>query len=118
MIDTNHFKAKLLQEKDTLIDDLKNIGRIVDPLTGDWEVVPQNGTPEPDSNDLADRFEDFEEKSSEMNALENRLKDVNDALKKIDNGNYGICEVSGKEIEIERLEANPAARTNIEHMNG
>lgn len=118
MIDTNHFKAKLLQEKDTIIDDLKNLGRIVDPITGDWEVASENDAALPDPNDLADRFEDFEEKSSEMSALEERLKDVNDALKKIDDGTYGTCEVSGEEIEIERLEANPAARTNIEHING
>ncbi|MDQ5961776.1 MAG: hypothetical protein QG669_168 [Patescibacteria group bacterium] len=118
MTDTNHYKAKLLQEKDVIIDDLKNIGRIVDPVTQDWEVVPQDGNPEPDSNDLADRFEDFEEKSSEMSALEARLKDVNDALKKIDDGAYGKCEVGGEDIEEARLGANPAARTCMEHMNG
>ncbi len=117
MIDTNHFKAKLLQEKDTIIDDLKNLGRVVDPLTGDWEVASHNEEAEPDPNDLADRFEEFEEKSSEMSALETRLKDVNDALKKIEEGTYGKCEVSGEDIELDRLEANPAARTTIAHMN-
>ncbi len=118
MIDTNHFKAKLLQEKDVVLDNLKSLGRIVDPITGDWEVSSQNDTTEPDPNDLADRFEDFEEKSSEMNALEARLKDVNDALKKIDDGAYGKCEVGGEDIEEARLGANPAARTCMEHLNG
>ena len=117
MTDTNHFKAKLLQEKDIIIDDLKSLGRIVDPVTGDWEVSSHNDTAEPDPNDMADRFEDFEEKSSEMRALESRLKDVNDALQKIDDNVFGKCEVGGEEIEIARLEANPAARTCIEHIN-
>lgn len=117
MIDTNQFKAQLLKEKDTIIDDLTSLGRIVNPITGDWEVAPSNGNPEPDTNDLADRFEDYEEKSSEMSALENRLKDINDAIKKIDEGKYGMCEVGGEDIEPERLEANPAARTCIQHLN-
>ena len=49
--------------------------------------------------------------------LQARLTDVNVALGKIENGTYGICEVSGEPIEADRLEANPAARTNKAHMN-
>ena len=34
-----------------------------------------------------------------------------DALEKIEAGKYGICEVSGEEIEADRLEAYPSAKT-------
>jgi YteA family regulatory protein len=47
--------------------------------------------------------------------LETELEEINIALTKIHNGTYGICEISGKEIPYERLEALPTARTTIEN---
>jgi RNA polymerase-binding transcription factor DksA len=35
----------------------------------------------------------------------------------MENGTYGVCEKSGKPIELDRLMANPAARTCKEMMN-
>jgi RNA polymerase-binding protein DksA len=43
------------------------------------------------------------------------LRDLNDALAKIQNGTYGICEGTGKPISRPRLEAQPWARYSIEH---
>jgi len=37
------------------------------------------------------------------------------ALRKIDEGSYGRCEVCNKEIVPERLEAMPGTRTCLEH---
>ena len=37
-------------------------------------------------------------------------------LKKIEDGKYGICESTGEQIPIARLEANPAAKTCMEHL--
>ena len=45
--------------------------------------------------------------------LEARLKDVTDALLKMRDGGYGADEKTEKPIPLERLKANPAARTNI-----
>ncbi len=42
--------------------------------------------------------------------LAKELEDIKDALIKIENGTYGICEQCGKEINEERLEAIPTAR--------
>jgi YteA family regulatory protein len=42
------------------------------------------------------------------------LKDINIALKKFQNGSYGICEETGQEIPYERLIALPTARTTLE----
>jgi Tfp pilus assembly PilM family ATPase len=50
-------------------------------------------------------------------AFEVGLQEVMTALTKIEEGTYGTCEVSGDEIETDRLEANPAARTCKAHMN-
>jgi RNA polymerase-binding transcription factor DksA len=42
------------------------------------------------------------------------LKDIDDALRKIENGSYGTCEVCGKAIAPERLAAIPWARLCID----
>jgi RNA polymerase-binding transcription factor DksA len=49
-----------------------------------------------------------------LEELENELAELQAALERIDNGTYGIDEVTGEPIDPERLEAFPAARTNIE----
>ena len=64
---------------------------------------------------MADRFQAYEERTAMLNTLQKRLTDINDALQKITDGTYGVCETSGEEIEIERLRANPAARTKIQY---
>ena len=38
-------------------------------------------------------------------------------LKKIEAGTFGVCEISGEPIEEDRLDANPAARTNKANIN-
>jgi RNA polymerase-binding protein DksA len=43
------------------------------------------------------------------------LRDLNDALAKIQNGTYGLCEGTGKPITKARLEAQPWARYSIEY---
>ncbi len=113
-MNTENFKKKLEEEKKVLLEELGTLGK-KNPEDGEWEATVEGST-EADRNDLGDRFEDFEEKSSMINPLEKRLTDVTDALKKIQDGTYGICETSGEPIEEERLEANPAARTCIKHM--
>ena len=118
MKDTKEFKDKLEAEKKTLMGELAGLG-VMNPSDKDWEAVPPpvDIGEDSDENDMADRFNEYEERTATLNTLQSRLKDVNDALAKIENGKYGICEVCGEEIEIERLKANPAARTTIAHAN-
>ncbi len=52
---------------------------------------------------------DFEKNLSLEKTLEISLYNVNKALKKIDEGNYGLCEVCAKPIDPKRLEAFPSA---------
>ncbi len=121
-IDTNRFKKMLEKEKEELKEDLSHLGRANPDNPQDWEAIKEKlNTFEPDSNDLADTFEEFEEDTAVLKELETRLLEVNHALNKIDPdtqaGEYGICEVSGKEISKERLEVNPAARAHVEHVD-
>jgi DnaK suppressor protein len=108
---TDIYKLKLEEEKKLLEDELGSIGKL-DKETGEWEAVPEEQTsPEADESDMADRTEDFGERSATTSALDARLDDINDALTKIEGGIYGMCESCGKQIEEDRLGANPAART-------
>ena len=117
MINIHHFKEKLESEKTGLQEELGQIA-IFNTETNIWEATPdQEMMGEIDDNDAADRFEDFEERSGMTTTLQTRLSDVIRALAKIEAGTYGICEVSGEPIEEDRLEANPAARTNKANMN-
>ncbi|HTH93579.1 MAG TPA: TraR/DksA C4-type zinc finger protein [Candidatus Paceibacterota bacterium] len=117
MINANHLKERLEAEQKTLGEELSQIARF-NTDTNIWEATPdQDMMGEIDDNDAADRFEDFEERTGMVTTLQARLNDINRALKKIEDGTYGKCEVCNESIEDDRLEANPAARTDKAHMN-
>ncbi|MCP8615776.1 yteA family sporulation protein [Salirhabdus salicampi] len=46
---------------------------------------------------------------------EDELRSINNALEAIDKGTYGKCEVCGKDIPLERLEAMPTTTYCVEH---
>jgi len=103
-------------ERDTLLGELRDMGKL-NSETGEWEATPEETDhPEPDQNDAADRFEDFESKSSMIRSLEPRLQNILKALKDINKESFGRCVVCKKNIEMDRLEANPAARTCKKHL--
>lgn len=45
------------------------------------------------------------------------LKKIDEAIRRLDNGTYGICEVCGGEIEYERLKVRPVTTMCIECKN-
>ncbi len=45
--------------------------------------------------------------------VKNHLRDIDEALTKMENGTYGICEKTGEPIPKERLKANPLAKTIV-----
>jgi RNA polymerase-binding transcription factor DksA len=49
-----------------------------------------------------------------LERVEAELADVEHALRRLDEGTYGICEACGKPISEARLEAQPAARFCLE----
>lgn len=111
-------KQVLTNEQKSLTTELGKIGQ-ENPETGDWYAIPPvtDGDADADYSDQADYVEDFESRAARLGELEKKLVDVRDALAKIDAGTYGICEKSGEPIELDRLEANPSARTAKAYMN-
>ncbi len=103
-------KSKLTEEKEEIEKSLKGIAQKDPHAPGGWRAsVPDfdGGSMEEES----DEVENYQNLLSQETSLENQLKEINDALEKIRMGKYGICENCKKEIEIERLETYPAAKT-------
>lgn len=117
MKDTAPYQARLEEEKVRLETELATVGRKNPSNPADWEAVPQEMGQESDPNDAADLIEGFEANTAILKDLEARYNDVLAALSRIEKGTYGICEVSGEEIEEDRLGADPAARTCKAHLN-
>ena len=116
-MDKKKIKEKLEKERDQLLEELRDMGKL-NIETGEWEATPEEmSSREVDQNDMADRFEDFESRSSMIRVLEPRLNNILRALKDLNKGTFGVCEICGKEIEAARLEANPAAKTCKHHLN-
>lgn len=116
MLDKKKIKDKLEKERDILLEELGSMGKL-NTETGEWEATPQEqDIPESDQNNMADRFEDFEARSSMMKTLEPRLNNILRALRGLNRESFGKCEVCKNDIEISRLDANPAARTCKEHL--
>ena len=116
MLDKKKIKEKLEIERDVLLDELRDMGKL-NIETGEWEAIPEEiDSPQSDENDKADRFEDFEARSSMIKTLEPRLNNILKALKRLSKESFGKCEVCKKDIEPNRLEANPAARTCKKHL--
>lgn len=110
----NDLAAKLRAEQETLLTELRAIGR-QRADTGEWEAIPEDA-PIETREDVAEKFEELEERRAAEHTLEVRLKEVEAALAKIATNQYGRCEICGQAIEPDRLEANPAARTCKTHL--
>jgi RNA polymerase-binding transcription factor DksA len=116
--DLQYFKEKLLKEQTLLEEELTSVGKVNPDNPNDWDATSSRiEVDSADENEVADKMEELEENKAILQQLEPQLNEVKSALARIEDGSYGICEISGEPIERERLEANPSARTSIKHMN-
>ncbi len=104
-------KKKLEENRDSLQEMLEHFAKKDDTPEGDWETdYPQfesNGT---DMEEEADEVEEYSSLLPVEHALETKLKNVNDALKRIEEGKYGNCEGCGEEISYEKLSISPETK--------
>jgi RNA polymerase-binding transcription factor DksA len=116
--DYAYFKEKLEKEKGELEAEMAKVGHKDPNNPSNWTASPADrDVSQADENTVADSIEEYEENSAILNTLEARYKDVKSGLDKIEKNVYGTCQICGKEIEFDRLDANPAARTCKEHMD-
>ncbi|GHM58466.1 MAG: RNA polymerase-binding transcription factor DksA [Candidatus Mesenet longicola] len=101
-----YFKRKLLSMQSLLTKQTENkISTVLDYKDRDKDII-----------DMASREHEIGiELETSKRSLES-IKKINNALKKIDSGQYGYCEGTGEEIGIERLEIDPLALYCIEEQ--
>jgi len=113
-VDDDRARDLLTEERqrlETIKEDIARDGLIVDDDT--QEVAEEAGGQHP-----GDVGTDVEERSRDLGLLEQveqELADIEDALRRLEEGSYGRCEVCGRPIPDDRLEANPTARYDVEH---
>ncbi|MBI2021007.1 hypothetical protein HYS99_00650 [Candidatus Giovannonibacteria bacterium] len=117
-IDLDYLKKQLLDEKTKIEGELSVIASRNPEAPEDWNVkFPDMNVEQADKNEAADQEEEMENRVSIEAGLEARLRDINEALQKMNDGKYGKCTIGGEEIDEARLRANPAAVNCIEHSS-
>lgn len=99
-----NFRKILLSQLKELTDKL---GGAVDELSEEPEVMP-------DLSDRATAETDLHFDLRVKDRDQKLIEKIKQALKRIDNGTFGICERCGEPIELERLKARPVATLCID----
>ncbi len=100
-------RSRLEEERERLRVDMQGLGDEVAALGQDQDLVGAGV-----SNHAADVGTDVMEQEKDLvliGNLQERLREVDHALERMDEGTYGTCERCGKPINPERLEALPSA---------
>lgn len=107
--------------RELLGSEVERIGNLI----GDVKVEVGDGSENESIGELSDNdqhpadvaTETFEREKdlSILDSLERELRELEAALRRVDDDTYGICEACGEQIAEERLEAQPAARFCAEH---
>ncbi len=94
----SQFKRKLEEEKAAVEQEIKEL-----------EKAPDFGDSAADAEaEEVDEAEEWSTNAALAQTLKERLREIDNALSKIVNGEkYGVCEKCGKDIEVELLEVNP-----------
>ncbi|MCB1394797.1 MAG: RNA polymerase-binding protein DksA [Rhodobacter sp.] len=99
-----YFRRKLLAWKEELLEDSKET--LVD-LANSTRNLP----------DMADRASEETDRALELRTRDRQRKlvaKIDSALRRIDNGEFGYCEVTGEPISLKRLDARPIATMTLE----
>lgn len=99
-----YFRQKLENWKKSLVNQSQDT----------LDELRQGGLNQPDEIDRASLEAD---KSLDLRTKDRARKliaKINDAIERIDNGDYGYCEETGEPIGLDRLEARPIATLSIE----
>lgn len=120
MENTSHkYSHKDLAEfREIILAKIAHAQEDLDLLNGSFRNDSNNGT-----EDTSPTFKVFEEGSETMSKeanvqlairQEKFIRDLNNALLRIENGTYGVCRVTGNLIQKERLKLVPHATLSIE----
>lgn len=99
-----YFRRKLLDWKDELMAGSRDT---IEGLQDGTRNIP----------DVADRASEETDRALELRTRDRQRKlvaKIDSALRRIDEGEYGYCEVTGEPISLKRLDARPIATMSLE----
>ena len=99
-----YFRTKLLSWKEELLDDSRET----------LKHLQEENWNEPDSNDRASLETETATELRTRDRYRKLIDKIDQAVHRIDTGEYGYCEETGEEIGLKRLEARPVATLCIE----
>lgn len=104
-------------DRERLLVERERTTRRLAELTGDFREIVEasratNADDEHDPEGATIAFERSQVATLVQQARQ-RLREIEAALARIDDGRYGRCERCGRPIPLERLEARPTARTCV-----
>lgn len=103
-------RQRLLDLRDELVDAMSG-------MTGEIRNAPEGSEASGSGMHQGDAGSDAYDRDFALSVLakeQDALYEIEQALRRIDRGAYGICEMSGKAIPQARLEAIPFARLTVE----
>ncbi len=98
------FRRKLVNWKNDLMSDSKDT---IEGLQDNTRNIP----------DIADRASEETDRALELRTRDRQRKlvsKIDAALRRIDEGEYGYCEITGEPISLKRLDARPIATMTLE----
>ena len=99
-----YFRRKLITWKNELLEDSRDT---IEGLQDNTRAIP----------DVADRASEETDRAIELRTRDRQRKlvaKIDSALRRIDEGEYGYCEVTGEPISLKRLDARPIATMSLE----
>ena len=99
-----YFRRKLLNWKAELLDESRDT---IEGLQENTRNIP----------DVADRASEETDRALELRTRDRQRKlvaKIDAAIRRIDEGEYGYCDVTGEPISLKRLDARPSATMSLE----
>lgn len=114
---TGAVKANEYFDETVLTDLLSRLLQLRERISGEISSISINSLsptdPDPSLSDQGTDTFDREFALNQLSSEKDVLFEIDEAIRRIEHGTYGICEVSDKPINIERLQALPYVRCSI-----
>ena len=104
-------KQELLERKEQVLKDLTEISNKAD---GDKELEVKFPDFGDKTDENAQEIGEYSTNLATKTVLDSTLRDINGALERIENRNYGVCKYCKKQINKKRLLARPVASACVE----
>jgi RNA polymerase-binding protein DksA len=116
IVDLEEARNKLEEERRRLLGARADLQAEVEQESAGGEDVSELSSVDQHPADQATETFEREKDLSILESTDEQLRDIERAFARIENGSYGTCEVCGRPIGDERLQAKPSARLCIDHQ--